>query len=257
MSRREPLLPSQHGAWGFLLLPVVLGMLASGRGAASLVPVVAAWVALYPLSAALTGRLTARRSERFNRPLLFWALVTAPVIGVSTFSVPWLVWVGAGYLVPFAVNLGYARAKRERSLGNDLVLIAECVAAVPVVAGVASGRHGWAPPWSAMTTPEVGLMALVCLLTLVGSTLHVKSLIRERNNPRFTRTSQVFSVLSVPVLALGSALADGSPWLLAPFVLLALRAWFLHDPSWRPSRIGLIELAGLVAVAGFSAVALS
>lgn len=254
--RPAPLVPAQHGAWAFLVLPVVLGVIAGGASL-TLLPVVATWIALYPFSWALTNRLTARRAERFDRPLLVWSLVVLPFVLAATLLVPWLVWVGVGYLVPFAANLGYARAKRERSLSNDLVLVAECVAAVPVVVGVASGRGGWVPPWSAMATSSVALAALVCLLALVGSTLHVKSLIRERNNPSFTRMSQAFAILTVPVVAAGSLLSGHDLLLVVPFVALALRALFGHDPSWRPSRIGLVELLGLVLLAGFSAWTLS
>lgn len=254
--RREPLVPGQHGAWAFLVLPVVLGGLAGGWSP-YLLAVVATWIALYPFSWALTNRLTARRAQRFDRPLLFWGLVIVPLVLVSTVLVPWLVWVGIAYLAPFAGNLGFAYARRERSLSNDLVLIVECVAAVPVVAGVASGRQGGVPPWSAMATDRVALMALVCLLALVGSTLHVKSLIRERNNPAFTRASQVVAVVSVPVVAASSVLLSHDLLVALPFVLLALRALFWHDPSWRPSRIGVVELVCLVAVAAGAAATLS
>jgi len=199
----------------------------------------------------VSGRLTApRRAARFDRAIRVWAVVAAPLMLASVLLRPWLVWVGVAYLLPFAVNLAFARARRERDLANDLVLVAECAAAVPVVAGVVSGAHGWTPPWSAMTTTDVGLAVLVCVLTLVGSTLHVKSLIRERNDPRYALAARLFALAAVPVV-IGLAVAGGrSPWLGAPFAVLALRSFVVRDRGWRPARIGMIELACFAAVAG-------
>lgn len=255
--RRDRVFPEQHGAWGFLLLPVAMGVAAAGWSWA-LLPITAAWVTAYPLTWAVSGRLTApRRPERFDRALRVWALIATPLMVGSVVSRPWLVWVGLAYLLPATVNLAFARARRERDLRNDLVLVAECTAAVPVVAGVAASRGGWIPPWSAMATASVALMALICALALVGSTLHVKSLIRERANPVFRTAARIFAAASVPAVILASLAAGRSPWLAIPFVALYGRAQFLHRPTWRPGRIGLVELAGLILVAGFAFIELS
>jgi hypothetical protein len=87
--------------------------------------------------------------------------------------------------------------------------------------------------------------AVITALTLVGSTLHVKSLIRERANPAYTHASRIFA-LAAPIAVY---LVPGQWWPVVPFVLLAARALWWHDPSWRPARIGSVELAGLVSVA--------
>ena len=244
MTRRDPILPPQHGAWGFLGLPLLLGVAVSGWSP-WLPPLAVAWVAAYPSSWALTGLLTARRRERFRKPALVWTPVCvvagAPVLVTHL----WLGWVLLAYLALFAVNLQQARGRRERSMTNDLVLVAECVLFVPVVAGVVDA--------ASTTTSDVLLAMLVTGLALVGSTLHVKSLIRERNNPAYTTASRVVAVASPVVVLVACVVADTSGWLAAPFVLLAARAIWWHDPGWRPVRIGLVELAGiiLVAAAGF------
>ncbi|HET6708165.1 YwiC-like family protein, partial [Amycolatopsis sp.] len=194
--------------------------------------------------------LTARRPERFRRAALVWTPICVLAGATVLVTHPWLGWVLVVYALLFGVNLHQARVRRERSLANDLVLIAECVLLVPVVAGVVAGE-GFTPPWTAMTTPTVCAAAVVTALTLIGSTLHVKSLIRERANPSYTHASRVFA-LAAPVVFY---LVCGQWWLVLPFVLLAARALWWHDPSWRPARIGLVELAGLVSVgtAGFLA----
>lgn len=245
MSRRDPVVPPQHGAWGFLGLPLLLGIAAAGWS--PWLPVLAvAWVAAYPASWATTGLLTARRRRRFRRAALVWTPVCV-VAGIPLLATHrWLSWVLLAYLVLFAVNLAEARRRRERSMANDLVLVVECVLLVPVVAGVVEG------PGEARTA-DVLLAMLVTALALVGSTLHVKSLIRERNDPAYTTASRVVAVASPALVAVACA-ASGTSWLLVlPFVLLAARAIWWHDPTWRPARIGMVELAGfvLVAAAGY------
>jgi len=251
--RRTPVVPNQHGAWGFLILPVLLGIVASGWSWA-VVPLVVAWVAAYPFSWAVTGSLTARRPERFHKAVLIWGGVTAAAGVLALTFRPWLVWVLLPFLALYGVSLRFARARNERALVNDLVLIAQCAAMVPTVAGVVSGAGGLALPFDAMTEPAVVALTLVCALALVGSTLHVKSLIRERNDPRYALASRSFAVVCVPAVAAAAAVTGVALWVTAPFVALAARAIWWHDPTWRPARIGVVELAGLVLVVAGAAV---
>jgi hypothetical protein len=246
--RKDRVLPDQHGAWGFLLLPVVLGF-AAGGWAPAVLALVVAWVAAYPLTWALTGLLAAPRPERFRRALLVWSVVAVPAALLAAVLRPWLLWVGAAYVGLFVVNLWFARQRRERALANDLVLVAECTAMVPVVVGVAAA-DGWAVPLEAMTEPPVLVLALACAVTLVGSTLHVKSLIRERRNPRYARASRWYAVASVAVMAASVVVTEVGAVLVVPFVLLAARAFLVRDPRIRPARIGLVELACLLVLAG-------
>lgn len=246
--RSRQLLPNQHGAWGFLVLPFVLAVCVAGWSPL-LLPLGVAWIASYPFSWAVAALVSMPRPERYRDAAVLWGAVTVVAGAVVLAARPWLTWVLAAYAVGFAVNLRFARARSERAIANDLVLIVECALLVPVVAGVTSDASGWTPPWSALTDPTVLAWTVVCALTLVGSTLHVKSLIRERRNPRYTRASQWFAVACVPVVV-AVALLLGVPWwsVAVPFVLLAARALWLHDPTLRPGRLGVIELGGLVAV---------
>lgn len=249
-SRRtsDRVVPDQHGAWGFLLLPVVLGV-AAGDWSPAVSVLVLAWVAAYPLTWALSGVLTAPRPRRFRRALLIWSVVAVPAAVATAVLRPWLLSVGAAYAGLFLVNLWFARRRRERALVNDLVLVAECTAMVPVVAGVATAG-GWSPPVAAMSEPAVLVLALACVLTLVGSTLHVKSLIRERRNPRYARASRWHAVGSVAVITAVVALTEVGWPLVLPFLALAARALVVRDPRMRPARIGLVELGCLLLLAG-------
>ena len=247
--------PPQHGAWAFLGLPLVLGALVSPRSPLLLVLAIA-WVAAYPWSYAALGTVRSRRPGRFRRPLIVWTSIVLPSVLVLVVARPWLVWVGAGYLAAFAVHLGYARRNDERALGNDLVLVAECSAMVVVTWAVAAGSRGWAPPAPVAVPTSVWVLSALCALVLVGSTLHVKSLLRERDDPRYARASVAFSVTGVPV-SFGLAAWWGLPaggWLVVPAVVMAVRAVVVPRLSWRPMRIGMTELV-LVVVTALAAAA--
>lgn len=83
--------PPQHGAWAFLALPVLLGVLVTPWTPLILL-LALAWIAVYPLSYAAFGLARARRATRFRRPLAAWAVVTlVPAIALVV-ALPWLVW---------------------------------------------------------------------------------------------------------------------------------------------------------------------
>lgn len=243
-------IPPQHGAWAFLVLPLVLGAVVA-PGTPLFLVLAVAWVAAYPLSYAALGLVRAKRPQRFRRPFLVWLAVVLSTAFVLVVARPWLVWVGLAYVALFMINLRFARQNDERATVNELVFIAECSAMVTVVWSVGAGRQSWTPPALDAVPDQVWVLTLVCALVLVGSTLHVKSLVRERRDARFARASKVVAVASIPASA---ALATwwGWPsgtWLVVPFVAFAMRAFIVGRRPLRPGAIGMIELGGFVLVA--------
>ncbi|HEX5018465.1 MAG TPA: YwiC-like family protein, partial [Actinomycetes bacterium] len=248
--------PPQHGAWAFLGLPLVLGAIVAPFDPLFGVLAVA-WVAAYPLSYAAFGLVRARRPQRFRRPFAVWLAVVLPAALVLLVARPWLVWVGLGYLLPFAVNLRYAQRNDERALENDLVFVVECALVVPVMWAVAVGDQSWTPPSLADVPTDVWVMTIVCALVLIGSTLHVKSLIRERRDARYATASRAFAVACV-VASMGLALWWELPaglWLVLPFLALAVRAFVVGRKPLRPGVLGVIELACFLLVAACAALA--
>lgn len=241
-------MPPQHGAWAFVGLPLVLGALVTP---ASWTTLLLTWAAFtcYPASYFALSMARARRGARFRRPLAFWTLAASVPAVALVVTRPWLVLVGLGYACLFAVNVAFARRNHERDLVNDAVLIVEVAALVPLTRLLAEPVSG---------VPErVWLLTAVCALTLVGSTLHVKSLLRERRNPAYARASHAFATTSLVAVA-GLAWAWGLPAgvaLVLPFILLLARALKRDWSGWRPGRIGLVELACFVAVAAGAAAA--
>jgi YwiC-like protein len=259
--RRVPVVPPQHGAWAFLALPVAVAVTVS-PWTPLLVLLAVAWVCAYPASffvLALVRDRAARHpsARRFARPLAIW-LVPVLAAGIPLLIArPWLLWVALGYLALFAVNISFARRHDERALANDAVFVAECAAMVPVTWAVAAGDTSLAPPPLASVPGQVWVLTAAVALLLSGSTLHVKSLIRERADPRFARASREFAWACL-LGSLGLAAWWGLPTgllLVVPFAWFALRSIALADPASRPARIGMIELVGFVLLVVASVVA--
>lgn len=248
--------PPQHGAWAFLGLPLATALVVTPWTPVLLLLAVT-WITAYPASYFLLALVRDRTSRhpapgRLVRPLALWS---APLLvaGVPLLVLrPWLAWVALAYLASFAVNLAFAARRDERALANDVVFIAQCTAMVPVTWAVGADPTTWppgAPSHLWVLTVAVGLL-------LLGSTLHVKSLIRERANPRFARLSRTVAVGSV-VVALALAVWWGLPSglaLVVPFAYCAVWSLALRTPP-APGRIGAIELVGFVLLVACAALA--
>lgn len=255
------MLPPQHGAWAFLGLPIAVAIPVS-PWTPLLILLTVTWVCAYPASYFLLAVVRDRSSRRpdpgqYRRPLIAWWVPT--LVGGLALLVarPWLLWVALGYGILFAVNVAFARRRDERALANDAVFIAECTAMVPVTWAVAAGGSTLAPPPLDGVPAHVWVLTVAVALVLAGSTLQVKSLIRERGDARFARASRGFaavSLLAAGVLAVWWGPPPGL-LLLVPFAWLAGRAVLVTDPATRPARIGLIELVGFLLLVGAATLA--
>lgn len=247
------LVPPQHGAWAFLGLPIVLGLTVGGISWQALL-LSLGFVVAYPASYFTIAFLRYPRRQRFVRGLAIWAIPGALIALVAVAQYPWLLWVGLAYLIAFGVNLAFAKAHDERNLVNDAVFIAECVAIVPILWAVSASDGGWLPPNPADAPASLWVLTAFTALALIGSTLHVRSLIRERRNPAFARVSQVFAAVSL-VVAVALAWPAGAGAVIATalaFGFMLLRSAVMYAQTLKPGVIGVVELVGfiLIAVAG-------
>jgi hypothetical protein len=247
----RPQIPPQHGAWAFLIVPVLCGFAVAGSSAAGWL-LLAAWVCAYPVGYYLGRALTARArrgswtrlARRERSRAIPWAVLTAALGLPLAVTRPWLLAAAGVLLVLWAIGLVIAARRGERSVANDLMLVAQAAVALPlavaVVAGPAALTGGLARPTLEATVIVAGYLA--------GSVLHVKSLLREAGNVRFHRVNVAWH----GVLALGAALA--STWWLVGFLPALVRSILLR-PGLRPGAIGGVEalVAVLVVVAAFVA----
>jgi hypothetical protein len=244
-------IPPQHGAWAFLIVPVLCGFAVAGASAEGWL-LLAAWVCAYPVGYYLGRALTARArrgswsriARRERSRAIPWAVLTAALGLPLVLTRPWLLAAAALLAVPWGGGLAIAARRGERSLANDLMLVAQAAVAVPLTVAVVAGP-------SALTGDLAGptLQATVIIAAyLAGSVLHVKSLIRQAGDVRYHRLNEAWH----GALALGAGLADPA-WLVG-FVPALARSILLR-PGMRPAAIGGVEalVAVLVVVAAFLA----
>ena len=158
---------------------------------------------------------------------------------------PWLVVVAVLLTVLWGLGLWLAARRGERSLANDLMLVAQATVALPLAVAVVAGPSALAGDLAGQTIEATAVVAAY----LAGSVLHVKSLLREAGNATFHRANVVWH----SALAVGAAMA--SPWWLVAFIPALARAVLLR-PGMRPGAIGGVEavVAILVVAAAFLAI---
>lgn len=234
-------LPTEHGGWGFLLEPILLGLLAafSWAGMALSVATVAGFLLRQPLKSLMIERRRGRRSPRARLALnvsLLYAGIGAAGLGMALWLAGW------GWLLPpllalplFGAFLYYDLTQPGRTL------IAEITAPVGLASVAAS--MGLMAGWDLW--PSLALW-LILTARAVPAVLYVRARIRlERGRPTDLR----LPTLAHAAALLGIALlvgVGGAPWLaLIPFALLLARCWHGLSPRrWQTSikAVGFMEL---------------
>lgn len=227
---RRRFLPPQHGAWAMLAVPYCAGLLVAGYRWAD-AALAGAWLAGYLLSYYLFQSVKSRRPGRYRAQLALYAVMAAPLAVLVVVARPQVLWYAPGYAALLAVNAWYAARRRERALLNDVVSVLQSCLIVLVVATIAG-----------TVTAAAFDAFLLCLAYFLGTVFYVKTMIRERGNPRYRRRSAGYHVV-----ALGVATTTGL-WAGALFAWLLARAVLLPGRGLAPKRVGLIEMANCAAL---------
>lgn len=235
---RKMKFPPQHGAWAFLIVPLLLGsFLGAGNWLGLLFSLT--WIAAYPLSyfggRAFLARVrrgswtTRARSEL--RSVIPWAVLT--LIGTSALITmrPWILLPGVLIVALWSISIYLTWLGRERGITNDLLLVALASIAPILMYLTANDKQSLN-----LVPRSIWIAALVSLLFFVGSVLHVKALIREAANRRWHFASIGFHVAVLVILVPTTS----SWWLVIPFAA-ALARTVVMKPGMRPGRIGAIE----------------
>ena len=238
-------IPPQHGAWAYLAVPLIAGPGAGGpdldrravRGD------VGAGVSGLVLPGTGTGDPVA---ARVLEPAGQAGATAMPCRGSRSpprrsgagGAAPWLIAAGWCWRWPGWSGQVWPTPDGERGFGNDLLLIAQSLVALPLLWWLTEGS---AP------APRCGGPQRSSAPTSVGSVIHVKSLIRESDDRRWHVANIGYHVVA---LAWGST----HPWLL-PFGVALVRAVVLR-PGMAAARIGAVEavVSVLVVVATLLAV---
>ncbi len=225
-------MPNQHGAWAMLATPLLVGVLAAGPSWVHL-PLALFWFAGYLAFYATGLWLRSRRRPRYRPPVLAYTAAAA-VLGATVVVLdPGLVrWVPL-FVVPLGVGL-YASVRREdRSLWSGLATSAGS-SLMTLVAYDAGGGTDWTRAW---------LLTGVLAAYFAGTVFYVKTMIRERGNPRYRWWS-------VGVHAAATVAMARVSWpLVVVFALLTLRAALVPTRQLSPRAVGIGEVVATVAVA--------
>jgi hypothetical protein len=233
--RLRAFVPPEHGAWAMLLVPFLLGTFAAEPSWLSGILLVA-WLSAYGATYfALRWHRTRHlrhRGRRFRAPALTYGALLAVSGAIVAWQQPWVL-VAVWLFVPFkSVAAWYALRGDERSWVAGVASATAASLMAPLAYGVADGGQ----------VSVAALLFAVCWLAFCGTVLHVKSTIRERDDPRYRTASVAFHA----VAALVAGALD--PWLLVPFGFLLARAAAVPQQGWRPARIGAVEIVGSVLV---------
>lgn len=230
--------PPQHGAWAFLIVPAVI---ASFLGAGNGIGLVffLTWVSGYPVSYFLGRALIARvrrgswtaKAKAELQSATPWVTIT--FFGVSSLIAlrPWLFFYGVVVIALWSISVYLSWAGRERGFCNDLLLVS-LASVEPILMYQVAKNHA-----SLVGLPHsIWIVALMSLLFLAGSVVHVKSLIREAQNRNWHRGSVAFHVVVLVALLL---LVEPR-YLAVPFALGLLRT-IVIKPGLRPGVLGIVE----------------
>jgi FtsH-binding integral membrane protein len=232
-----------------LASPFLVGVAASGPSWRHL-PLVLFWFSGYFAFFATGLWLKASRRRRHLPPVLGHGAI-AVVFGLSVMALdaPMIRWAPL-FAVPLGVGLWCSAHSRERSLLSGLATAAGS-ALMTVVAYDAGAGTDWRRAW---------VLAAVQAAYFAGTVFYVKSMIRQRDDAGFRRTSIGFHAAALATLAAVviwfDAAGDARPWgvswaVVAVFAALTARAALVPrlDPPPRPARIGVGEIAATLAVA--------
>lgn len=245
---RSVALPSEHGGWGFLIEPILLGLLVafSWQGVLLAIAAVGVFLIHQPLKIATKDRLNERQTPRLlwaQRFVLGYAALAVVPMLVLLLSTPLLFLLPIVLAIPFAaVQLYYDARNRSRQLLPEVAGAAALAMIAPAIAILGGWTFGMA----------IVLWAILAMRA-VAAILYVRCRIRLKlAKPTSPISAWVAHGLALVGMA-GLILAGVTPWLgIVPFVVLFIRA-YLGLSRFRKDHpiqvIGILELCyGLMTV---------
>ncbi len=247
-------MPKQHGAWAMLAVPVVVGAVLAGPDVRHALLLVA-WLDAYLAFHAAGLWLKASRRPRYLPPVRAYGALTG-ILGVALVaSSPGLLWWAPIYGALLAVSLLCSARRADRSWLNDGVTVVAAMLMTVVSAGLGSSG-----PLPGADDPRAWAATGLLAAYFLGTVPYVKSLIRDRDDPRVLAVSVVFHAALLVGAVAGAVLAVPEGWgvrglggsILLVAVAAALLARAVLVPRRRPwpsaKAIGLGETAATVVV---------
>ena len=217
-----------------LVVPPVVGGVLGGWSWRHVLLLVA-WLVGYLAYHAAGLWLRSGRKARYRAPVVAYGAVGLVLLAALLAVAPHLLVWAPAFLPLLAVSLVASLRRADRSWWNDTVTVLAAALLTPVAAGLGTGDPAPGVVW-----PATAVLAAYFL----GTVPNVKSLIRERDDPRVRRGSVAYHLA---VAAVGAVV---HPLLGVVGALLALRAWLVPHrwPQVRPAVIGAGEVVATLVV---------
>ncbi|MHB0968258.1 MAG: YwiC-like family protein [Thermoanaerobaculia bacterium] len=253
---RNVAIPGEHGGWGFILEPIVLGLLVAPSWSGLLLALAAfsGFLARQPMKYAMVDRSRDREVARTPVAVRFFVLYAA--LAVAFFAAAVSIG-GTRMLLPIAlaaplglIQVWYDAKNRSRTLLPELTGPIAIASVTPAIAIA----DGWA------LVPAFALWVLLAARGL-PSILYVRARLRLERGTEFSKAGVIFAHTVAPVAGVALLVAgSGSMLAVAALVLLFARAAHGLSP-WRGKAsakgIGFREIGyGAIAVFAFAAGAL-
>lgn len=251
---RHIALPSEHGAWVFLLSPLLVGLFAAGRlTPAAILLVLAAMSAFLvrqPVTIAVKV-LSGRRPKSDWSPALFWMLIYG---GVAVASAAGLLFLGYGYILwlglPAAPLLAWhlwlvSRRAERRAVAVEVAAGGALALAAPAAYWIGLGAYslsGWLL-WGLCWAQTAGSIVYAYLRL---EQRRLKQMPAKKEQLRMARGALLANSLSFAFAGALALTGWVSPWLPAAFTLQWLEALYgaLRPAiAARPASIGFRQLA--------------
>lgn len=195
---------NEPGAWVIVLMPALSAFLVSGPTWNS-AWLLALWCLCYCVQFSAARWAKSHGRARYRMPMLVYAALLTCAGLPFVFRFPGMLWWAPLYCVLCAGSLICAWRRREHSiLANICAVLASSTMAIPVAS---LGAHGGGTsalahllPFDQSILPPLGVeIAGAYALTLFGSVLYVKTMIRERGNTRYLAASWIWHILVMAV----------------------------------------------------------
>ncbi|TCP94808.1 YwiC-like protein [Cricetibacter osteomyelitidis] len=219
------LISNQHGAIVMALLPFLYGMLSRSLIWQDIF-LLLAWCSLYLFTYPFFSLFKGKNLAKYQKWTFIYGIASA-VFSVPVFLYHWQTVYAIVAMLPFsALSIYFVKKKDERNLLNDFAGIA-----IFAIAGIMAYEFNHPLDLHAIN------IALYPSLFFIGTTLYVKSSMRERKNPKYYYVSLLFHVAC---LLLCAALQHW--WLTGAFIIALIRAYWLPRQKLSVKQIGLIEM---------------
>lgn len=220
----RPIISNQHGALVMAFVPFFYAIF-TGHAVINHIWLGISWLFLYLFSYPFFGIFNKKNPQRQKKWAAIYALISLlfalPLVwqdvAILQFSLPMLPLV--------AIQIYYAKQKNERHLLNDIAGILTFGVVGMAAAYLATGDYRF----EVLLHPS---------LFFIATTFYIKSVARERKNPRYRQISLLLHLVFSVAYAL-----SGYKWIALAYFIAMLRAWFVPQWNWNIKQVGVLEFA--------------